>query len=187
MNDKDKWSGHLEYLKAAITLATAILAVSAAVYSDATKIPTDYSKYFLLTAATFVFVTLVSSIIAVIHLCNFLIRPDDTQPDLERAAKITWYAGGSFFGLLLAGFFITLFFALRTFYGGVTPPPGAIEASTDVLQKQIDLQTEKLVLDEFMIKGTDYLIDYIVIPGNRKFHVVFDPTKGRIESIKRLP
>ena len=34
MNDKDKWSAHLEYLKVAITLATAMLTVAAAIYSD---------------------------------------------------------------------------------------------------------------------------------------------------------
>ena len=74
------------------------------------------------------------------------------QPKWDMLVLVS--VGGSFFGLILAGFFITLFFVLRTFYGGVTPPPGAIEASTDVLQKQIDPQTEKLILDNFIIKDT---------------------------------
>jgi len=74
------------------------------------------------------------------------------QPKWDMLVLVS--AGGSFFGLILAGFFITLFFVLRTFDGGVTPPPGAIEASTDVLQKQIDPQTEKLILDNFIIKDT---------------------------------
>jgi hypothetical protein len=62
MNDKDKYSAHLEYLKVAITISTALLAVAAAIFSDSSKMPVDASRYALLTSAGFVFVTLVDRI-----------------------------------------------------------------------------------------------------------------------------
>jgi hypothetical protein len=107
MNDKDKYSAHLEYLKVAITISTALLAVAAAIFSDSSKMPVDASRYALLTSAGFVFVTLVSSIFAIVYLCNFLVRSD--EQDTTGANKITRASGVSFFSIVLAGAVCSLF------------------------------------------------------------------------------
>jgi hypothetical protein len=192
MNDKDKWSAHLEYLKVAITLATAMLTVAAAIYSDPSKIPTDNSKFALLVCAIFVFLTLVSSVTAVIHLSNYLIRPvDPAAPDVaddrRRGSKITVAAGASFFCLVATGLCILVFFSWRTFSHEPTPPLVAIEAVTEILKGQIDSRTESLSLDSFEARGNEYLLDYTIVPGGNKFHSSFDPKAGRVESIKRQP
>ncbi len=88
MSDQEKWSAHLEYLKVAITLSTAILAVSAGVFADSSKIPVDSSRIALLISALFVFLTLVFSIIGVIRLSNFYIRPIDRTVDVQSDKKL---------------------------------------------------------------------------------------------------
>ena len=115
MNDKDKWSAHLEYLKTAITIAAVILAAASAIYSDPTKIPHDGAKYVLLLSAICVLVTLVSSVMGVIHLSNYLIRSDPN--DNTRSTQVTMYSGGSFYGLISAGVFLTIFFGWRAIIG----------------------------------------------------------------------
>lgn len=191
MNDKDKWSAHLEYLKVAITLSTAILAVAAAIYSDPSKIPQDISKYMLLLSAICVFTTLVSSITAIIYLCNYLIRPnpDPANPantDEARARKITKSAGVSFYSLIVAGFFILLFFAVRTFYTEATIPAfQAIETVSSILKGQINSQTESLILNSSELKGNDYILNYTVTPNNIKFQALVNVANGQIEWLKR--
>ena len=61
MDEKDRWSIHVEYLKTAIALATALIAAGAAIYVDASKIPVDSSRYFLLAAVGVFFSTLTFS------------------------------------------------------------------------------------------------------------------------------
>lgn len=192
MNDKDRWSAHLEYIKVAIALATAILAASAAIYSDTSKIPHDDSKYILLVCALFVFFTLVTSIVAVIYLCNYLIRPTDPNKpdpagDRQRGIKITQASGASFFCLVATGFCVIVFFVWRTFSNEPALPPTAIESVAEILKGQINSSAERLSLDSFETKGNRYLLDYTVVPGGKKFHVSFDPTTGLVESIKSQP
>ena len=181
MNDKDRWSAHLEYLKVAITLATAILVAAAAIYSDSSKVPTDNSKYVLLISAIFVFATLVSSILAVIKLSNYLIRPDLNIVDRQQAAQITRRAGVSFFCLTATGFFILIFFAMRTFGGASIPPANAISEVTRTLSQQIDTQKESLRFNSFEAKGGKYLISYDVPQTATKFQATVDIYTGKIE------
>lgn len=188
MNDKDKWSAHLEYLKVAITLSTAILTVAAAIYSDATKIPSDASKYILLTSAIFVFLTLVTSITGVIHLSNFLIRPtDDKALDTSRANRITRAAGASFFSFLATGVCIITFFLMRTISSGVTLPASAIDSVSSILKKQITDPAERLVFERFEVKGAKYVIDYTIAPGSTIVRASVDTGTGLIETIERRP
>ena len=183
MNDKDKWSAHLEYLKVAITLSTAILAVAAAIYSDPTKIPAGTASYMLLLAAIFVFLTLVASILAIIFLCNYLIRATGAG----RPARITAASGISFFGLVAAGFFILLFFFVRTFTGG--PMISALQATetvSSVLKGRVT-PNESVVLDSIKHDGNEYVLDYSVMPSNAKYQASVSATDGHVEWIKRQP
>ncbi|NPV19946.1 hypothetical protein [Bradyrhizobium aeschynomenes] len=187
MNDKDKWSAHLEYLKVAITLSTAILAVAAAIYSDATKIPNDASKWALLASVIFVLLTLVTSISGVIYLSNFLIRTVDATLDTGRARKITKSAGASFFCFLATGFCILLFFLMRSFGGGVSLPASAVDSVSALLRKQISDPADRLNFVRFEMKGSKYIVDYMINQGPTSFRASVDVTTGQVELIERKP
>jgi hypothetical protein len=191
MNDQDKWSAHLEYLKVAITLSTAILVVAAAIYSDTSKIPTDASKYALLASAVFVFFTLVASIFGVIYLSNYLIRdPAAAQP--HGGSRITIAAGLSFFSFLATGVCLLVFFLMRTFGGGPTLPAKMIENKVienvaDMLKGQVSDPADRLNFQRFEVKGNRYEIDYVIGQGPGTFHAEVDAATGQVESIQRRP
>jgi hypothetical protein len=189
MNDKDKWSAHLEYLKVAITLSTAILAVAAAIYSDSAKIPGDASKYALLASAIFVFLTLVTSIMGVIYLSNYLIRATTDTADAQgkKARKITYAAGASFFSFLATGACILAFFLMRTFSSAVVPPARALENVATILKGQFSATGERLVFQRFEVKGSKYLVEYLVGQGPRTFRATLDANTGQVESIEGQP
>ena len=194
MNDKDKWSGHLEYLKVAITLSSAILAVAATIYSDPQKIPPDVSKFFLLLSVIGVFATLVASIVSIIFLCNYLIRsvPADAdqaaQEAQQRGRKITIAAGASFYLFIASGFFLLAFFALRSFSGGgITSPIQATETVSNILKGQISRPNANLVFDGLQLKNGHYQIDYTVMPDAVRFQAYASAATGQIEWIRRQP
>jgi hypothetical protein len=173
-------------LKVAITLSTALLAVAAAIYSDPSKIPVGAAKYPLLISAVFVFITLVSSIIAIIYLCNFLIRSD--LADTAGATKITRAAGASFFSILLAGLFVLIFFFIRTFGSTpIIPASQAVDAISTVLKSQINNQQQSLVLTELKEEAGSYTLSYSISPGPDKFQASVSTSTGQVEWIKRQP
>lgn len=144
MNEKDRWSIHVEYLKIAIALATALIAAGAAIYVDLAKIPTDVSRYFLLGGLGVFFLTLISSVWSLAFLGNHLIHVDaagdthqtastDAAPTLSepgpspgagsaaspgkrntRAKRAVRLANLSFFLLIAGAGLLLTFFAIRT-------------------------------------------------------------------------
>jgi hypothetical protein len=187
MNDKDKYSAHLEYLKVAITISTALLAVAAAIFSDSSKMPVDASRYALLTSAGFVFVTLVSSIFAIVYLCNFLVRSD--EQDTTGANKITRASGVSFFSIVLAGAFVLVFFFARTLGGATAAVPAsqAVDTVSNVLKTQMSNQQESLILTELRRESGSYILSYSIVPGSTKIQASVSASSGQVEWIKRQP
>jgi uncharacterized membrane protein len=109
MEEKDRWSVHVEYLKLAIALATALIAAGAAIYVDASKIPTDDSRYLLLVGVGAFFITLLCSLYSIASLANHFLhlpradvaeQPDQAQalaPErTARAKRVTRWANASF-------------------------------------------------------------------------------------------
>ena len=145
----------------------------------------------LLVCAIFVFLTLVTSIIAVIRLSNFLIRPmacgTEGKDDGRRGAQITRWAGASFFSLVATGFCILLFFAWRTFSAAPKSAQTAIETVRDVIAKSIDSRSEGGRLESFEISNEQYIIRYSTTPGGVTYSAVYDPHEGAVQSIKRQP
>lgn len=93
MEEKDAWSVHVEYLKLAIALSTAVIAATVAIYVDNSKIPTGQIEFcgFVLTArfllllgvASFLGV-LVTSLLTVMFLANHFVTFQSSP--LSRAA-----------------------------------------------------------------------------------------------------
>src|SRR5207253_2777673 len=112
MEEKDRWSIHIEYLKVAIALATALIAAGAAIYIDVSKIPTDYSRYILLAGVGVFFIMLASSVWAVASLANHFLHepragtapPATGTPEAtarsRRAERVVWWANQSFYSLI---------------------------------------------------------------------------------------
>jgi hypothetical protein len=82
MNENEKWSFHVEYLKLAIALATAVIAAAAAIYVDSSKIPMDSTRYFLLYGIGAFFAMLITSVWSLALLGSHLV-------DAGRLALVT--------------------------------------------------------------------------------------------------
>jgi hypothetical protein len=82
MDTHDRWGAHLEYFKLSIALTTALIAAAAAIYVDASKIPTDYSRYVLLGGVGMFALTFICSVWGVAILASYLviIPPTSVQP-----------------------------------------------------------------------------------------------------------
>lgn len=181
LKPNERWSVHLEYLKVAIGLATATLAVAAAVYSDPTKMPNDNSRWALLACVFGVFVTLISSVLAVIYLANH-VRAGKGQEN-----KITWWAGASFFALMFSGLLLLVFFGWRTVIGGVASPQQAMDVSLLEVEKRYTKPGGAVAeLSSFEVKNDRFTITYKVLPG-RLATVVFDPKGNSITSMSIQP
>jgi hypothetical protein len=82
MEEKDRWSVIIEYLKLEIALSTAVIAAAATIYGDSSKIPGgsanfwlfDVSnRYLLFTAVIGFFLTLLASVSALICFSNHFV------------------------------------------------------------------------------------------------------------------
>ena len=190
MPETDRWSGHLEYLKVAVTLATATLAVAAAVYSDGDKIPRDNSKYALLASAGFVALALFASLLAFAALANRLAlmggaAPPDPAPGTGR---ITRTCGASFIFLGLAGFCLGVFFWMRTFSDEpVNAPLQAIEASQSLVTKKSKQPGELVTLSKFETAADKFNLTFKLTPGSKTVLVVFDPKTKSVVSLSEQP
>ncbi|MGH6644462.1 MAG: hypothetical protein ACRED3_17375 [Bradyrhizobium sp.] len=93
MEEKDAWSVHVEYLKLAIALSTAVIAATVAIYVDNSKIPTGQIELcgFALTARLLLLLgvgsflgVLVTSLLTVMFLANHFVTFQSSP--LSRAA-----------------------------------------------------------------------------------------------------
>ena len=199
MEEKDRWSVHLEYLKMAIALSTALIAAGAAIYVDTSKIPTDNSRYLLLAGIGIFFVTLFCSVYSIASLANhFLHLPrsgvadpaaDQARLNVERtkrANSVIWWASASFIFLGLGTAVLGGFFGVRTFTAG-TPFEQAIVTANAASSKLIDPnkgESEKLKSVEVQIDT--YVVTYEVTPGGSSIVVVTDSLGTNLKSVKRL-
>lgn len=118
MNDKDKWSAHLEFAKLVLALASALLTATAIIYADPTKIPRGASRYILLLCDASLLGTLIFSVLASIALSNLLVNSDDTDTDRrrQRAARVTTFSGLAFYFLMASGAFLLIFFFCKVYW-----------------------------------------------------------------------
>lgn len=150
MEEKDRWSIHVEYLKMAIALATALIAAGAAIYVDASKIPPDGSRYLLLAAVGIFFITLFCSVYSIASLANhFLHLPQAGVAEsaaqaqalapqrTARANRVTRWASASFIFLGLGAAVLGAFFGVRTFAAG-TPLEQAVATANAASARLID-------------------------------------------------
>lgn len=200
MEEKDRWSIHLEYLKMAIALATALIAAGAAIYVDASKIPTDNSRYLLLGGIGIFFVTLFCSVYSIAGLANhFLHLPQAGVPDptdaaqlaklktdrTGRAKSVTGWASASFIFLCLGAAVLGGFFGIRTFSAG-TPFDQAVATANAASAKLIDPkkgESEKLKSVE--VQTDSYRVTYEVTPGAGTIVAITDSSGASLKSVTR--
>lgn len=116
LNDKDKWSGHLEFCKLTTTLATALLTATVVIYSDETKIPSGVSLLIVILCDVALFMTLLFSVSASAYLSNLLVNQSTDQDCFrrkKRANMVTILSGLAFSSLVLSGLFMLIFFLSR--------------------------------------------------------------------------
>ena len=117
MKEHERWNGHLVFLTISTTLATALIAGLATIFSDPGKIQNYYSRIFIVCAAFFVLLTLLASIFATAKLANYLVG-GEAWPRERRRMKgkaITIWAGIAFYALFFSGLFLFLFFLWTVF------------------------------------------------------------------------
>jgi hypothetical protein len=181
--ENNRWSAHLEYLKVAIALSTATLAVAAAVYSDPAKVPTDSSKNVLFACAAAVLVTLIMSVFAIISVANRV---------ADKTAKastflITFWSGLSFFALIVSGALLLYFFGLRTL-SVTSGPQQAIDAGLAIVEKQgIKANNETVTLASLEAKADKYYLTFKVEPTAKTAAVVYDPKTNSVISLSLKP
>jgi hypothetical protein len=201
MDEKDRWSIHLEYLKMAIALATALIAAGAAIYVDASKIPTDSSRYVLLSGIGTFFVALLCSVYSIARLANhFLHLPQANVPDptvdkeLEelkkartaRANSVTRWANASFVCLGLGAALLGAFFGIRTFTAG-TPFEQAIATANASSTKLVNTSKgESARLKSVEVQTDTFRVTYEVAPGGASIVVVTDSLGTNLKTATRL-
>jgi hypothetical protein len=196
MEEKDRWSVVLEYLKLAVTLATGLLAVAAAIYSDATKVPTDNSRFVLLGCVAFVLLTLIGSVLGVIKLSNHYRmwrKPEGADADATAAANekrsraVTVNAGLSFFGLVAAGIALSAFFAWRTLALDASSPTQVLTVADGLVASRIDPKKETATIRGFETRPDRFYVTYAITPGTKTITFIFLAKNGSLETIDVKP
>jgi lysylphosphatidylglycerol synthetase-like protein (DUF2156 family) len=186
MNESERWSIHLEYLKVAIALATGILTAAAAVYWDAAKVPGDASRWVLLASAFAVLVTLVYSVLALIALANRVALSGVTGATPPPTEPITRRSGVSFFALIATGLFLFVFFAWRTILGGTPGPQQAIEATQPIVERQYSKAGGPVTLASLETKGDRIHLVFKVGPAGTAT-AVYDSRTGKVVALAGPP
>lgn len=198
MEEKDRWSVHLEYLKMAIALATALIGAGAAIYVDSTKIPSDNSRYLLLTGIGVFSVTLFCSVYSIACLANhFLHLPRAGNPDpaadaarlnaerTTRASSVVWWASASFIFLGLGVAVLGVFFGVRTFTAG-TPFDQAVTTANAASARLIDSKNgESEKLRSVEVQTDMFRVTYDVHPGGGSIIVITDSSGANLKSATR--
>jgi hypothetical protein len=180
--ENNRWSAHLEYLKVAIALSTATLAVAAAVYSDPAKVPADSSKNVLFACAAAVLVTLIMSVFAIIAVAN---RVADKAPGVS-TFWITCWSGLSFFALIVSGGLLLIFFGMRTL-SVVSGPQQAIDAGQAFVEKQAAKANETVALSSLEARADKYYLTFKIEPTAKTADVVYDPKTSSVIFLSLKP
>jgi len=185
MNENDRWSAHVEYLKLAIALATALIAAASAIYVDTTKIPTDSSRYLLLAGISIFFFTLITSLWSLARLGSHLLhaeRPTAT-PAAGRAA--TTLANISFVLLAIGAGVLGVFFGVRSVSGG-SSFERALTTAEAANKTLIDSSKGEVAkLKSLELQGQNYQMVFQVTPGAGIITVITDATGSSLQSVKR--
>jgi hypothetical protein len=185
MEENDRWSAHVEYLKLAIALATALIAAAAAIYVDTTKIPTDNSRYLLLFAISMFFLTLITSLWSLACLGTHLRQAGATGATDDAANAATTLANASFILLAISTGVLGVFFGLRTVSGAPSFERSIATAET-AKKPLIDVaKGETASLKSLELQGQNYQMVFQVNPGPSTITVITDASGANLQSAKR--
>jgi hypothetical protein len=202
MEEKDRWSIHIEYLKIAIALATALIAAGAAIYVDVSKIPTDHSRYILLGGIGVFFLTLITSVYSVASLGNHFLHepragavaPVAGTPEAaalaearnRRARRVVRWANFSFFALVLGAGLLGCFFTIRTLDAGGTAFERAIATANVASGKLVETaKGESETLKSIEALTDSYRLVFEVAPGGGNITVLTDALGTNLKSATR--
>jgi hypothetical protein len=206
VDEKDRCSIHVEYLKIAIALATALIAAGAAIYVDPTKIPTDQSRYFLLAGVSVFFFTLISSVLSIACLGNHLVHtPRENAAEVpaapaapaptaipapkdrnRRARGAVLWANLSFFSLVIGAGLLGCFFAIRTFDAGGVSFERSI-ATAKVVSRYLTDATkgESAIFKSIELQGDSYRLVFQITPGTGSVTILTDALGVNVKSAAR--
>jgi hypothetical protein len=211
MEENERWSIHLEYLKLAIALATALIAAAAAIYVDGAKIPVDDSRFILLGAIALFALMLVSSVWSIGKLGNHLIHfgraaagattapasptvtpvtpatPTVTStPDNRRAKSAVQAANVSFGCLVLGAFLLVAFFTVRTLSIPVNSFDHALQTATRAANTLVDkAKGESLSLKSVDGQSAKWVLDFSIPPSGQTIIVETDAAGDKILAARR--
>jgi hypothetical protein len=187
MEENERWSFHLEYLKVAIALSTAVIAAAAAIYVDDSKIPTDSTGYFLVVGVALFVVMLIFSA-ASLGLLSSRIALFNPPPAAPPSARLTWWAitcaNISFVVLILGSISLALFFGMRTWNAGGP----AFQRAIALGQRSLQLDPAKgqtASVKSIDLQGDTYVITFVLSPGSGTATVVTDDAGTKLKSMKK--
>ena|SRR5271155_1500967 len=189
MKETDFWSFHLEYLKIAIALSTAVIAAAAAIYVDETKIPTDFSKYWLFSSIALFALMLICSTASLGLLGNHMVtntfenNADKVKPSSSNGLAVHC-ANGSFTFLILAVISLTIFLWVRTWAAERPTYERAIALAKSGLQLD-PTKNETASLKTLDLQGSTYQMTFALAPGGGIATVVTDDKGTTLKSAKR--
>ncbi|WP_374306827.1 hypothetical protein [Methylocella sp.] len=189
MDEHERWSFHLEYLKVALTLATAVIAAAAAIYVDDAKIPGGPARYWLAAGVASFVLMLVASAASLgllsSHVALYQPPPAGAPPP---ASRLVWWtitcANASFVFLVLGALGLAWFFAQRT-----------LEANGDGFERAVTLARRALPLDasknetaalkSVALVGDAYELSFSIAPGGGAATVITDAAGRQVRLAKR--
>lgn len=189
MDEHERWSFHLEYLKVAITISTAVLAAAAAIFVDASKIPGGGAgRLLFLAVAGFAAMLLASAAslgLLASHLVKFQPPAAGATPPVSRDARVALHCANlSFVALMAGGVCLASFFGLRT-----------IEADGDGFSRALALARASLPLDaaknetaalkSAALVGDAYEFAFSLSPGGGAANVTTDAAGRQLRLVKR--
>ena len=185
MQENDRWGFHLEYLKIAIALSTALIAAAAAIYVDNSKIPADQSRYLLAAGVGVFFLMLIVSVVSLSYLANHLIHfPATGTPANQYRWWAVFWANASFGCLIVGALLLGGFFGLRTWNAGGP----AFERAIAIARRGLDLdpaKNEAAVLKTIDLQGDRYVLTFVIAPGGGTATVTTDAGGSRLEQVRK--
>jgi hypothetical protein len=210
VEEKDRWSLHVEYLKLAVGLSTAVVAAAAAIYVDESKIPADGTRYWLAVGLGVFLLTLVASVAGIGLFGNHFSHVEPLPPihvaagadqaavkaaiDAARAAhgglsvharRALHATNVSFATLLVAVGLLAVFVVLRTL--GPTSA-SALDRAIRLASNNLNIDTAKgetAALRSADLQGDKYVMTYEISPGSKQVVVVTDAGATKVHSWRR--
>jgi hypothetical protein len=189
MEENDRWSLHVEYLKLAIGLSTAVIAAGAAIYVDDTKIPPDDARYLLLFGIISFALTLIASVLGLGKLSDYIayFPPAGTAPTDAHKKKAWWavfWANTSFTLLVISALLVGGFFGLRTWTAGGP----AFERAITIGKRSLNLDLsigETAALKSIELQGDKYVMVFQIAPSNVLATAITDAAGTKLQSLKK--